>query len=98
MKKFPFFQVKGKTYLRVHVIPQAARARIGDIREGPRGEKALILYVTAPPVEGKANEAALYLLSQYFHIARHVLTVYKGTHQRNKIIAVPEELLAWQDA
>ncbi|MDR2417007.1 MAG: DUF167 domain-containing protein [Holosporales bacterium] len=89
-KDLPVYHEKGKTLLRVHVIPQASKTRIGEMREGPHGERYLTLYVTAPPTEGKANAAIVALLSKYLGVPKRLVLLQKGTKQRYKIVSLSE--------
>ena len=44
--------------------------------------------VSAPPVEGKANAAAVALLSKLLGVGKSRLSVVRGHTSRNKVIAV----------
>ena len=46
------------------------------------------LRVKAPAKEGKANDAAIKLLSKYFEIPKSRLSIIKGHGSRNKLIEV----------
>jgi uncharacterized protein (TIGR00251 family) len=58
----------------------------------PRVEKDLLgtlhLYVHAPPLEGKANRAAIDVLAEYFHTKRAKITLLSGEKSRSKIFEV----------
>jgi len=41
----------------VRLTPKASADRVGDTRKLPNGDEQLVVYVTAPPEDGKANEA-----------------------------------------
>lgn len=49
---------------------------------------ALTLRVTAPPVEGKANEASLRFLAKTLGLPRSKLEIVKGERFRHKVIRV----------
>jgi len=68
---------------RVHVQPKSSR-------EGIVGEAAgiLKLRVTAPPVEGRANEACLCLLAKTLDLPISRLRIVSGQHARFKTIRV----------
>lgn len=68
---------------RVHVQPKSSR-------EGIVGEVGgvLKLRVTAPPVEGRANEACLRLLSGVLDLPISRLRITAGQHARVKTIRV----------
>jgi len=49
---------------------------------------ALKLALTAPPVEGKANEACVRFLAELLQVARASVTIAAGESSRNKVIRV----------
>jgi uncharacterized protein len=71
----------GKLAVRVQ-----ARARRDEIA----GERAgsLLVRVTAPPVEGKANAAVCRLLAQRLGLAPGRIAVVRGASSRDKLIEI----------
>lgn len=67
----------------VKVQPRARRNSI----TGTVGE-ALKLALTAPPVEGKANQAVIDFLADFFDIPRSSVTIASGKTSRLKVILV----------
>lgn len=49
---------------------------------------ALKLALTAPPVEGKANEAGIEFLANLFRVPRSSITITSGQTSRRKVIRV----------
>jgi hypothetical protein len=49
---------------------------------------ALKLALTAPPVEGKANEACVDFLANLLKVPRSSVTIASGESSRNKVIRV----------
>ena len=49
---------------------------------------ALRVYVTCVPENGRANEAVIDLLADYFKIAKSRIKILKGLTSRDKIISV----------
>jgi len=47
---------------------------------------AVKVRLTAPPVEGAANEALVLLLSDTFHIPARAVTIVTGLSSRTKIV------------
>lgn len=46
------------------------------------------VYLTAPPVEGKANKALIEFLSGHFNVPKNRITIIRGLKSRHKTIAV----------
>jgi uncharacterized protein len=67
----------------VRVQPRARRDEIAGEREG-----RLLVRVTAPPVEGRANEAVRKLLAKRLGIAPGRIEVARGQAGRDKLIEV----------
>jgi len=49
---------------------------------------ALKLAVTAPPVEGKANQAVIEFFAEFFAIPRSSVSIASGETSRNKVVRV----------
>lgn len=78
----------------VRVKPGAAKQSVGGSYPGPHGP-ALIVAVTAPAVDGKANEALRKALAAALNLRRAEVEIAHGSHGRDKIIAVqasPDQL------
>ena len=78
----------------IRVKPGAAKQVVGGSHPGPHGP-ALIVAVTAPAVDGKANEALRKALAAALDVRRADLDIAVGAHVRDKIIVVeasPERL------
>lgn len=73
---------KGVTFA-VRVHPRARKNAI----TGTVGD-ALKLALTAPPVEGKANQAVIEFFAELFAISRSSITIASGETSRNKIVRV----------
>jgi uncharacterized protein (TIGR00251 family) len=67
----------------VKVVPRSKRTAI----EGPRDGR-VIVRVTAPPVDGAANEATIEALADALHVPRRALRIVSGATSRNKTIEV----------
>ena len=67
----------------VKVQPRARKNAI----TGELGD-ALKLALTAPPVEGKANDACIEFLSDLLNVPRSSVTIVAGQSSRNKVIRV----------
>lgn len=65
------------------VQPRASRARIGPRRAG-----RVKIAVTAPPVDGEANAAAIALIASAFGVPPSAVTVIAGASSRRKTLRV----------
>ena len=72
----------GATF-QVKVHPRARKNAItGEVGE------ALKLALTAPPVEGRANDACIAFLAEVLNVPRSSVTIAAGENNRNKVICV----------
>jgi uncharacterized protein YggU (UPF0235/DUF167 family) len=69
----------------VRVRPGASRTAVGGRWDGPTGA-ALVVAVTAPAVEGKANAAVLAALAVAFGARPRRLAIVAGEHGRDKVV------------
>ena len=51
----------------------------------------LHLYVTAKPVEGRANKESVKVLAEFFGIPKSSVVLFRGDHSKNKIFEIREE-------
>jgi uncharacterized protein len=73
---------KGATFV-VRVQPRASRNAV----TGEMGD-ALKIALTAPPVEGKANEACVEFVANLLKVPRSSVTIASGESSRNKVVRV----------
>lgn len=67
----------------IRVQPRASRnAVVGEFGD------ALKIALTAPPVEGKANEACIEFLAKLLGVSRSSVTIASGETGRNKIVRI----------
>ena len=67
----------------VRVTPRGRKNGISGVREG-----ALLISVTAPPVEGAANAAVIDVLHKALRCPKSSLSLWRGQKSRDKVIAV----------
>ena len=67
----------------VRVHPRAKRNSI----TGVHGD-ALKLSLTAPPAEGRANEALIAFLAEVLRVPRASVTIAAGQSSRNKVVRI----------
>ena len=72
----------GATF-QVRVQPRAKKnAIVGEVGD------ALKLALTAPPVEGRANEACIVFFAELLNVPRSSVTIAAGHSSRNKVIRI----------
>lgn len=47
-----------------------------------------VVYVKSPPIEGKANEEMLELLSEHLGVPKSRMEIVSGKRSRNKIVSI----------
>ena len=67
----------------VKVKPQAKEDQVKKI-----GLDNYVVWVKAKAIEGKANQAVIKILSEYFDIAKSKVVLIKGKRVRDKIFMV----------
>ena len=72
----------------LHVIPKASRNEIVGWVNRADGGKALKVKVTAPPEDGKANEAVIALLAKFWDCPRRDISLESGATSRHKTIKI----------
>jgi uncharacterized protein (TIGR00251 family) len=73
----------GAITFEVRVAPRASRDRIIGPREG-----ALKVSLTAPPVDGAANEALRKLLAKTLGVPKSAVEIVRGEHSRTKLLRI----------
>jgi uncharacterized protein (TIGR00251 family) len=69
--------------LRVRVSPRASRDAVAGRRAG-----ALVVKLTAPPVEGEANAALLRFIAGLLRVSRASVTLRHGARGRDKTLHI----------
>lgn len=67
----------------VRLAPRASRDAIGAMIAGE-----LIVRVTAPPVDGRANQALTRMLAKRLHVGRRSVKIVSGQHSRRKVVEI----------
>jgi uncharacterized protein (TIGR00251 family) len=76
-------EADGATLVRVRLQPRASRDGIAGERAG-----TLVVRVTAPPVDGRANDALCRLLAKAAGVAQSRVKVVRGASARDKVVRV----------
>ncbi len=69
--------------LNIRVQPRSSQNKICGETNG-----ALKIKITAPPVEGEANQAIIKLLAQWLEIPRANISIAKGETSKNKLVDI----------
>lgn len=83
MTSLPVFETDGGITFDVQVVPRAARDRLGPVH----GQR-LKVHLTAPPVDGAANEALIALVARALGRRRHEVQILRGATGRHKTLRV----------
>jgi hypothetical protein len=75
--------VPGGVVLSVRVVPRAARSGLAGTRDG-----ALLVRVTAPPVEGAANAELIEVIARALGVAKRAVSIVSGERGRLKRVRV----------
>ena len=73
--------------VRVRVRPGASRTSVG----GRYGAEALVVAVSAPALEGRANRAVIDAVAAAFGVRRSAVSVLAGQRSRDKVLFVAGE-------
>ena len=80
-----WYQWQGDTLLlTLRVQPRASKDEI----VGPHGEDALKVRITAPPVDGKANQHLIKFLAKAFGVSKGEVDLLRGESGRDKYFAI----------
>lgn len=77
------------TTIAIRVKPGASRTKVGGSHAGPYGP-AVIVAVGAPPVDGRATDAALRALADALDVRPARLRLRTGASSRDKLIDVAD--------
>ncbi len=79
----PIHETSAGVMFAVKVHPRAKKNAItGEVGE------ALKVSLTAPPIEGRANEACIEFFAKLLRVPRSSVTIASGLSSRNKVIRV----------
>jgi uncharacterized protein (TIGR00251 family) len=83
-RKFRLHSAEGGAALTVRVIPRAKKTGIAEVME----VGTVKIRLTAPPVEGQANEALIRFLSELLEIPPSRIEIVAGQTSRNKLVSI----------
>ena len=83
-RRFRLHNGEKGTALAVRVTPRASRNEIAEIFH----DGTIRIRLTAPPVEGKANEALAKFLSDVLSVPKSSIEIVAGQNGRDKLVSV----------
>jgi len=66
----------------IRVIPRAKQNKVVE------EEGRVKVYLTAPPVEGRANQALIEVLAAHFQVRKGDIRIIRGEKSRDKLIQI----------
>jgi len=69
--------------LSIHALPDSFRSEIAGVHNGK-----LKVKIAAKSIDGKANKALVNFLAAYFSVSKSSVTLIRGEHSRDKVIAI----------
>lgn len=79
----PLRETASGVVFRIRVVPRASRCEAAGFQDD-----ALKLRITAPPVEGKANEAVIALLAELLGVKKGQVAIIAGQTSKTKTVAL----------
>ncbi|MBI3593161.1 MAG: YggU family protein [Nitrospirae bacterium] len=79
----PYTKVKDGIIIEVKVIPRSSKKEIAGV-----ADNVVKVKLTAPPVDGAANEQLIELLSEECNIKKSSIIILKGESSRRKIVKI----------
>ncbi len=83
MSLLPIKETEDGVSFAVKVLPRSSRCEIAGIQDG-----ALRIRITAPPVEGLANEECIKFISKRLGIGKTNIRIVSGRQARNKVLFI----------
>ncbi|MCK4353085.1 YggU family protein [candidate division WOR-3 bacterium] len=75
-----------KQVIQVRVVPNARKNEVKE-EDGIRLRRIKV-WLTAPPVEGKANKLLIKVLAKHFDIKKSNIKIIKGEKSRDKVVQI----------
>jgi hypothetical protein len=70
--------------IRVRVTTRASREQLAGLRD----DGVLLARISAPPVDGRANQALCKLIARAAGVAPSKVSIVRGEHARDKLVRV----------
>jgi hypothetical protein len=86
-------EIPGGVRFEVKVQPRSSKNQVAGEQEG-----ALKIKLTAPPVDGEANQALIAYLSDCFKVPKKNISLLKGDSSRHKLLEIigvgPQDIIS----
>lgn len=83
-REFKLHDGKNGAALAIRVVPRAKKNEIAQIMS----DGTLKVRVTAPPVDGKANDAVIELLAEVLDVPASSVEIVAGATSREKLLSI----------
>ena len=77
-------QESNDVVLSIRVIPRARKNEVSDLLDDGR----IKIRLSAPPVEGKANNALIKYLASIMGVPEDQIRIIKGNNSRDKLVSI----------
>lgn len=67
----------------INVKPNSGKSEIEEIDNG-----SLVVRLKSAPVDGKANDELIRLLSKHFHVPQKLIVIKQGSSSKKKLIEI----------
>lgn len=67
----------------ISVKPNSGKSEVEELVDG-----SFVVYLKSAPVNGKANEELVRLLSKHFHLRQKLIVIKHGTTGKKKLIEI----------
>jgi uncharacterized protein (TIGR00251 family) len=81
--EIPYKKIEGGLQLKVKVEPRSSKRSVS----GVMGDVVKV-KLTAPPVDGAANEQLVEVLAETFGIRKSSIKIVKGLSSKNKVVEI----------
>ena len=68
--------------INVRVVPNAKKNEVKEQDDG------LKIYLTAPPVDGKANKLLIKVMAKHFGMKKSCISISRGERSRDKVVRI----------
>jgi len=88
---YPLRETSKGIELFIKATPKAAKNRLGAIVEDSHKRHALKVYVTEPPENNQANQAAIEFIAKQFGLSKSQISLVNGATSREKTLLIEGE-------